>query len=335
MEVLLLNKKTFLKFFLTTFCYAGFCFLNVNQNRQLKVFAEKEIFEETDLKTNMGEIQNDITKSRNCIILQNMFNAGFTEWVEGPSEEARSDLIRSTVVLDMTEEKINCQFFNLPRTPRPEDQREKLFAILIDSKEGPIDFQFLDKNLKCTLTSKSSSESLAIHIYMQNENEENFLLHEKNFLCKTKFLPFKDNLLYKKYYKDVVTRYKKSGTDDKTKFGSIWTKSTPNTYSFGKFRDSNLDFIGVMEFPNGEHKEMSYEDRVIPSCTFSTQEQEQQGEEYIMPSDENYFNFKIPEDVKEVNIKIYNFSTYKCETEYEKDYNYEGYHNIKLENLKD
>lgn len=330
----MLNKKTFLKIFLTTFCYAGFCFLNVNQNSQLKVFAEKVISEETDLKTNMGEIQNDITKSRNCIILQNMFNAGFTEWVEGPSEEARSDLIRSTVVLDMTEEKINCQFFNLPRTPRPEDQREKLFAILIDSKEGPIDFQFLDKNLKCILTSKSSSESLAIHIYMQNDDDPDFLLREKNFLCKTKFLPFKDNLLYKKYYKDVVTRYKKSGTDDKTKFGSIWTKSTPNTYSFGKFRNSNLDYIGVMEFPNGEHKEMSYEDRVIPSCAFSTQEQEQQGEEYIMPSDENYFNFKIPEDVKEVNIKIYNFSTYKCETESEKDYNYEGYHNIKLENLK-
>ncbi len=289
-----MRKKLFLKYFLLVFFNIGFCFLFGSKKNQLGVSAQ--VVENKEKSPNQS-----------CSIYQFMFNAGSTGFPLCPCE------IITGVELNLTDEKINCTFDHLPKAARLENQKERIFAVLIDSKKGPVDFQFLDENLKCTLTPSYHSDYLEIHLYMQNEGEPNFLLHEENFLCKTKFLPASENLFYEKYTPNVVISYypnnEEKYPDDVSKRGSIWQKITPNTYSFGEFVGINDDTIAFLEFPNGEHKEMSYEDLIVPMSTFTTTAKDEEetidGKKHVMPSGKKYYTFRVPEDVNEFNIRFY------------------------------
>ena len=310
-----MSKKLFLKFFLTSFCLSFFCAFSKEQT----VFAEEET--------------KDVVNSPNqgCILeqVEGMFNAGSTKLTNCPGYRY------TRAKLEITDEKVDCTFLHLARPARLENRKERVFAVLIDSVKGPVDYQFLnktDEGFTCTLTPPYHSEALAIHIYGQNEDDPDFLLHEENFMCKTKFLPASENMIYKHYDPHVATKYDREGNiidEDFVVRSSIWQKYTPNIYAFGDFATGSTAFIGVLEFPDGENEKMSYEDRVVPICKFSVP---QSGEilenepnfgengmpyswkqkvnkgtpnERVVEIDKYYFNFKIPENVEEFKLKIY------------------------------
>ena len=334
-----MSKRLFFKFFLTISFLTSCCYLNPNSDTSLKAYA--------------ADYQEIKSPNQTCRVYQCMFNDGYTELAYCPGYEY------SYVRMELNEDKITCRFTHLRQPSRTENRKDKLFAILIDSKQGPVDFQFLDvvednstdnkTAFRCVLTPPYNSDVLAIHIYGQNEGEPDFLLHEENFLCKTKFLPANENIFYDKYFPHVVTKYNKEGEAQNQDFvirASIWKKFTPNMYSFGDFAAGNLGFFGVLEFPKGEGKEMSYEDRVVPLCKFYTTARDAEGleedEKHVMPStrkekdsggheydkQEYYFNFKLPEDVTEFNLKIYSDGEYgEC---YQGGNTLVEYYNVKL-----
>ena len=311
-----MSKRLFFKVFLTISFLTSCCYLNLNSDTSLKAYA--------------ADYQEIKSPNQTCRVYQYMFNDGYTKIASCPGLDGYAEQY-SYARMELNDDKITCRFTHLMQPSRLENRKDKLFAILIDSKQGPVDFQFLDvvednstdnkTAFRCVLTPPYNSDVLAIHIYGQNEGEPDFLLHEENFLCKTKFLPASENIFYDKYFPHVVTKYNKEGEVQDQDFvirASIWKKFTPNMYSFGDFAAGSLAFFGVLEFPKGEGKEMSYEDRVVPLCLFYTTARDAEGleedEKHVMPStrkeqsstiEEYYFNFKLPEDVTEFNLKIY------------------------------
>lgn len=289
-----MSKKLFLKCFLTAFCLLGFGFFNEELNGCLKVFAQ--------------ETKQEIkSPSQSFTITQFMFDAGSLGSPLCPCET------HTLVKLTLTDEKIYCEFDGLPKAPRQENQKDKFFAVLIDRVKGPVDFQFLDENFKCTLTPPYFSDFLEVHVYAQNNDDPDFLLREENFLCKTKFLAANDGLFYAKNTSNVVISYYPNKEErfpgDVSKRGSIWQKATPNIYIFGDFVKINTHTVAYLEFPSGEHQDMCYEDRIFPMSTFTTKAKDVEGTEedkkHVMPSSKDYFAIRVPADVKEFNIRFY------------------------------
>ncbi len=337
-----MSKRLFFKVFLTISFLTSCCYLNLNSD--------------TDLKAYAADYQEVKSANQTCSLSKLMFNDGYTKFADCPRNDG------SYVRMKFNDGKIICRFTHLMQPSRIENRKDKLFAVLIDSKQGPVDFQFLDvvedystpstsnfTAFRCVLTPPYNSDVLAIHIYGQNEGEPDFLLHEENFLCKTKFLPANENIFYDKYFPHVVTKYDESGNVEDQDFvirPSIWKKFTPNTYSCGDVTLGGIRFFGVLEFPKGEGKEMSYEDRAVPICLFQTNARDAEGlkedEKHVMPStrwekdfdgieykqEEYYFNFKLPEDVTEFNLKIYYLDGYgEC---HQGDNSFAEYYNVKL-----
>lgn len=191
--------------------------------------------------------------------------------------------------------------------------KDKLFAVFIDNCRGPVAFSFLNLNPKdgwyyTNLIAPYYCDMYQVHIYKQTPGDPDFLLHEENFVCKTRnMLMSSDIVMYKKV--DLASIVKLDGNGnildpnaDKKFFVSC---NTPNYYRIEaddlETAESPLNKFAVLVFPQGQENLLSYEDRVVPQ----TEETIAVGAE--LPGHERY-NFYVPKEVNEFEFHVYNGS---------------------------
>lgn len=276
-----MNKRYFLCFFFTLFLFISIVFASFN------IFANFKVLADT--------YTPGLSPEQQSYQLQNMFD-GTTTQVLKYFGSARANDRNIEFVCDFQGDDMS---------------KDKLFAVLIDRGKGPVAFSFLNLNpdngwYYTNLMAPYYCDMYQVHIYKQTPGDPDFLLHEENFVCKTRNLFMSSNIvMYKKAYLRALTKLDGNGnvlnpSAAKQFFVSCYT---PNYYRIEapdlELPDAPLDKFGVLVFPQGQENLLSYEDRVVPQ----TEETIDVGGEELYGHER--FNFWVPPEVKEFEFHVY------------------------------
>ena len=291
--------------------------------------------------SSLSETKDEVlSPDARCKLYTNMYNSGYTSITVCPN------FFYTQAEITFRNDKIEFDCYHLLRPQRTEHTKKRMFAVLIDSGQGPIDFQFLEeyvqsgvydyspqsygegvkydrKRYKCTLTPPYNATNLSIHIYFQNEDDPDFLLREENFLCKTRFMGADENMFYLKKTPECVSKYNNLGNciDSPSVIKSdLYQKYTPNFYCIGGWAAGSTAFFGVLRIPEELKDEISYEDCVFPLVRYQSNIKTEMDHCMIstrvpsgssVPIEEYYMNFNIPEKLlnytNEIWLDIYNY----------------------------
>lgn len=249
-----------------------------------------------------------------------------------------------------------CQFRDMSQPTKIDMTKRKIFAVLIDSSRGPIDYKFIERNKdiivgECSFKLPINSECLDVHLYLQNEDDPDFLLREENFLCKSRFFSSYATLAYIKkiqncvqYYDPILGFIPEANLD-------IYQSGIPNIYviNLGPGPQGGGGIIqrlwgvelenglGLLDLPDGKNDLVKFEDRIFPVSFLGVRktgaDMDSEGDS-MLTHYRRYIYVKVPTGVTEFSIKMHKQHIVPCYSdtpEYEGiPYNYLGEFKVNL-----
>ncbi len=157
-----------------------------------------------------------------------------------------------------------------------------------------------------------------MHIYLQNEDDPDFLLREENFLCKSRFFSAYVTLAYIKKIQNCAKYYDRKDNLIPEAALTMYQSGIPDIYVIdiepaSMFWDIEPEFaLGFLDLPEEKNNLIKFEDRVMPVSFLDVKLDDDSAGASMYTHYKYYLYVKVPKGVTEFSIKMYDQHLIAC-----------------------